>query len=40
VLENKIFEIGPEKICAVIGNTIMGGLVGDVPPLQTQSCRS
>ena len=31
-LEDKINEIGPEKICAFIGETIMGGLVGDVPP--------
>jgi len=31
-LEDKILEIGPEKICAFIGETIMGGLVGDVPP--------
>ena len=31
-LEDKIVEIGPEKVCAFIGETIMGGLVGDVPP--------
>ncbi len=31
-LEDKILEIGPEKVCAFIGETIMGGLVGDVPP--------
>lgn len=31
-LENKIISIGPEKICAFVGETIMGGLVGDVPP--------
>ena len=31
-LEDKIIEIGPEKVCAFIGETIMGGLVGDVPP--------
>lgn len=31
-LEQKILEIGPEKVCAFIGETIMGGLVGDVPP--------
>jgi len=31
-LENKIIEIGPEKVCAFVGETIMGGLVGDVPP--------
>jgi adenosylmethionine-8-amino-7-oxononanoate aminotransferase len=31
-LEDKILEIGPEKVCAFVGETIMGGLVGDVPP--------
>ena len=31
-LEDKILEIGPEKICGFVGETIMGGLVGDVPP--------
>ena len=31
-LEEKILEIGPEKVCGFIGETIMGGLVGDVPP--------
>jgi adenosylmethionine-8-amino-7-oxononanoate aminotransferase len=31
-LEDKIIEIGPDKVCAFIGETIMGGLVGDVPP--------
>ena len=31
-LENKILEIGSENVCAFIGETIMGGLVGDVPP--------
>ena len=31
-LKDKILEIGPEKVCAFIGETIMGGLVGDVPP--------
>lgn len=31
-LEKKILEIGSEKVCAFIGETIMGGLVGDVPP--------
>lgn len=31
-LEEKILEIGSEKICAFVGETIMGGLVGDVPP--------
>lgn len=31
-LEQKILNIGPDKICGFIGETIMGGLVGDVPP--------
>ncbi len=31
-LEDKILEIGPENVCAFIGETIMGGLVGDVVP--------
>jgi len=31
-LEDKILEIGPGRVCAFIGETIMGGLVGDVPP--------
>jgi len=31
-LEDKILEVGPNKVCAFIGETIMGGLVGDVPP--------
>ena len=31
-LEKKILEIGPEKVCAFIAETICGGLVGDVPP--------
>lgn len=31
-LENKILEIGPERVSAFVGETIMGGLVGDVPP--------
>ena len=31
-LENKIIKIGPENISGFIGETIMGGLVGDVPP--------
>ena len=31
-LENLILKIGPEKVCAFVGETIMGGLVGDVPP--------
>lgn len=33
-LEQKIVEIGADKVCAFIGETIMGGLVGDVPPAQ------
>jgi len=32
ILEAKILEIGPERICAYVGETMMGGLVGDVPP--------
>ena len=31
-LEEKILEIGPENICGFIAETMMGGLVGDVPP--------
>lgn len=31
-LEDKILEIGPKNVSAFIGETIMGGLVGDVPP--------
>ena len=31
-LEDKILQIGPEKVCAFIGETIMGGLIGNVPP--------
>lgn len=31
-LEDEIIKIGPEKVCAFVGETIMGGLVGDVPP--------
>jgi adenosylmethionine-8-amino-7-oxononanoate aminotransferase len=31
-LELKILEIGPEKVCAYLGETMMGGLIGDVPP--------
>jgi adenosylmethionine-8-amino-7-oxononanoate aminotransferase len=31
-LEDKILEIGAEKVCAFVAETIMGGLVGDVPP--------
>jgi len=31
-LENKIKKIGPENISGFVAETIMGGLVGDVPP--------
>jgi len=31
-LEDTIHKIGSENICAFIGETMMGGLVGDVPP--------
>ena len=31
-LEDKIIEIGPENVCGFVAETIMGGLVGDVPP--------
>jgi adenosylmethionine-8-amino-7-oxononanoate aminotransferase len=31
-LEDQILAIGPEKVCGFVGETIMGGLVGDVPP--------
>ena len=31
-LEDQILAIGPDKVCAFVGETIMGGLVGDVPP--------
>ncbi len=31
-IEMKILKIGPENVCAFVGETIMGGLVGDVPP--------
>jgi adenosylmethionine-8-amino-7-oxononanoate aminotransferase len=34
-LEDKILEIGPDKVCAFVAETIMGGLVGDVPPAPT-----
>jgi adenosylmethionine-8-amino-7-oxononanoate aminotransferase len=32
-LEDKILELGPENVAAFVGETIMGGLVGDVPPV-------
>ncbi len=31
-LEDKILEIGATNVCGFVGETIMGGLVGDVPP--------
>lgn len=31
-LESKILELGPENVAAFIGETTLGGLVGDVPP--------
>jgi len=31
-LEEKILEIGPENVSGFVAETIMGGLVGDVPP--------
>ena len=31
-LKKKILKIGAENICAFVAETIMGGLVGDVPP--------
>ena len=31
-LEDKILEIGPENVSGFVAETIMGGLVGDVPP--------
>jgi len=31
-LEDKILEIGPERVAGFIGETIQGGLVGAVPP--------
>lgn len=33
-IERKILTIGPEKISGFIGETIMGGLIGDVPPTE------
>lgn len=32
LLEKKILEIGQDKVAGFIGETTMGGLVGDVPP--------
>lgn len=32
--KNAIFEIGKENIAAFVGETILGGLIGDVPPLK------
>ncbi len=31
-LESKILELGPENVCAFVGETMLGSLVGDVPP--------
>ena len=31
-LEHKILEIGPDKVCAFVGETMLGQLVGNVPP--------
>jgi hypothetical protein len=31
-LEDKLLEVGPETVCAFIGETQLGTLVGDVPP--------
>ena len=31
-LEEKILEIGPDSVSAFVAETMMGGLVGDVPP--------
>ncbi len=31
-LEDKILEIGPDKVAGFVGETMMGGLIGDVPP--------
>ncbi len=31
-LENKILELGPENVCAFVGETMMGSLRGEVPP--------
>ena len=33
-LESLILELGPENVAGFVGETIMGGLVGDVPPTQ------
>ncbi len=32
LLEKKILKIGPENVAGFVGETIMGGLIGDVPP--------
>ena len=31
-LENKIIELGPENVSGFVAETMLGGLVGDVPP--------
>jgi len=33
-LESKILEIGPDNVAGFVAETIMGGLVGDVPPAE------
>jgi adenosylmethionine-8-amino-7-oxononanoate aminotransferase len=33
-LEKKILEVGPDNVSGFVGETIMGGLVGDVPPAE------
>lgn len=32
LLEKEILKIGPENVAAFLGETMMGGLIGDVPP--------
>lgn len=31
-LEDKILELGPDNVCAFVAETMLGSLVGDVPP--------
>lgn len=31
-LENMVLKLGPENVCGFIGETMLGGLIGDVPP--------
>ena len=33
-LEKKILDLGPENVSGFVAETIMGGLIGDVPPTQ------